>query len=213
MTLIFCKKQRLTRHTPICSAVINEANLDDPGTRKKQFIEILQICNGPLQNSFKPSLDGYKLAILQGSPVQIVFVLDLSEFRITKVDDMGYVFVIGGEGVALDWKINLNDRRVQNTFTDSTLPLGDKSPFGILLLNANEKKLPKHVKLTKNHDGTCAPRTIDFDFNVLKLYTLDMLVYGRKVPTNRCIVFEKIMQGNYLANNADQIAYEGEQYL
>ena len=206
--------RRRKRQASNCFAVINEANIDHPGSGRKQFIEILQICNGPLAQGVKPSLSGYKLVILQGSPVQMIFVLDLSELRMTKVDDMGYVFVIGGADVNLHWKFDFSDSRAQNVYSGSALPVGDESPFGILLMYARDRRDIKNVKLTKRDaSGNYVPRIIDFNFNVMRLYTLDMLVYGRKVHTNRCSIFEKIMQREDFLSNADGITYEGDQYL
>ena len=146
--------------------------------------------------------------------MQIVFVLDLSELKMTEVQGMGNVLVIGGEDVSLDWKVGLTDSRIQTVYSDFRLPLGDESPFGILLMAANDKKQIKDVKLSKRDaNGKFLPRVIDFNFDVMRQFTLDMLVYGRKVHSHRCSVFEKIMQRENFLNNGDRIEFQGEQYL
>ena len=187
--------QRTQRQASNCFAYINEANIDHPGNGKKQFIEILQICNEPLGRVVKPNLHGYELAILQGYPVQLVFVLDLYEFPLKDIEGMRYAFVIGGEDVPLSWKTDIGDNRAQSTYSDSKWPVGDEFPFGILLMYSKDRRNIQHISLNKrNRDGNYLPRKIDFDLNILRSYTQDMLVYGRSVHTHRCRIFEQIME-------------------
>ena len=174
--------------------MLNEINIDNPRSRTAQFIEIIRSCDSTDETASAQDLSGYKLAIIRGFPVEIVFVADLSSKKFTKVTNFGFVFVVGGSAVPLTWKLNLNDPSVQNVNLDATLPLGDESPYGIVLMYAKEIKNIKDIALNKrNAAGNFIARQLNFNFDIFR-YTVDTIVYGRKTQTNRCTIFEKILQ-------------------
>ena len=146
--------------------------------------------------------------------MEIVFVADLKNKKFTVVPELGSTFVLAGASVQLSWQMNLTDPAVQSAYVDSSLPLGDECPYGILLLHAKEKRLLSLVSLNKrNAAGQLLPRPLNFDFNIMRSYTVDMIVYGRKATTNRCTVFEKIFAKVDKATEVDRTTFAGEEYV
>ena len=139
---------------------------------------------------------------------------DLNNKKFTVVSDLGSTFVLAGAAVQLAWKMNLTDTAVQNVYADSSLPLGDDCPYGILLMHAKDKRLLSLISLNKrNAAGQLLPRQLNFDFNIILSYTVDMIVYGRKAATNRCTVFEKIFQKVDKVTEVDRTTFAGEEYV
>lgn len=178
----------------ISSAVfINELNIIDPKKpEKNEFIELKS-------TKADISLRGYKVIGFncKASSGTIEFVATLWNQRVNK----NGLYTIGGSNVQeADLKVPNDYIKFRNIFLPSSasslsnfLVNGNKDLNAIAILYDSEKLNPfEEITLTKKNTYI---RIDDKITELLKKYTVDMVVYGQTKECDKCKLFEIIHQG------------------
>lgn len=172
--------------TSDCEVVINEINVIDPRKpEKKEFIELKSTCDTDTP------LRGYKLIgfSCQSTTGTIDLVVNLWNFRMNK---NGF-FTVGGSVVDAELNIPSDYIRFKNSFGEipsMTNFLAQKNVHAIGLLHDGQK-------LNSFSDFTLSKQKREIKISnaiieQLKLYLVDLVVYGEQRACGKCAVFEKI---------------------
>lgn len=174
-----------------CKIVINELNIVDPKKpQQNEFIELKQLCESENEAT---SLKGYKLIgfNFKSKTGTIDLVITLWNHR---MNSNGF-FTVGGPAVTkADVKIPNEMVKFRNGFSKS-IPL-----ISNFLMNANNElhaigllynKMNsfKEIVLSKNQQFIPINERVA---ETLKKYLVDLVIFGEKVPCDRCELLEKI---------------------
>lgn len=178
--------------------LINEINTDNPGDENQNlFIELGEYCfDTPTKRP--TSLKGFKVIIIGGASEKIEAVFDLRDTKIPDypTDNKRYV-VIGTDSVP-NVNLKLSDGRyIQSIYNNPgwkyKLPVGDADVYGIILLWSSSLRDLSKIRLTNIPDTSYwEPQVITPEIEaIIRKYSQDQVVYGRRFETNRCDIFEK----------------------
>lgn len=185
--------------------VISEFNTDNPGIDNlKLFFELERLC-AKSKSAGRPkahnNLNGYKLIVVRGRDKKIVSAYDLREV-VLNFRDNGWFAVIGSPAVD-NVDVNINGATMQNIYknqgANNLIPSGDDSPYAAILLHSTSLRELNDLQLKSNEVGAFQPLDVAaYEENLIKRTAVDMVVWGRKVPTNRCQLFDNLFPSDRL---------------
>ncbi|CAL8111035.1 unnamed protein product [Orchesella dallaii] len=141
-------------------------------------------------------------------------------FRMTTT---GPFFVIGSSGVP-NVDLLFTDEIVESVFKNDEnlpqLPLGDDSPYGIILLFSTSVLPLKQFTMPKINGVYREIPLTEYFKRIIRTHAQDIVVYARKSPVERCDVFEHIWPDTtilessmkYLVRNWDFKSSPSERY-
>lgn len=177
--------------------VINEVNTDNPGeAHTNLFIELGEVCfENPTKRPM--SLKGFKLIVIGGASEKIEVVVDLREAKLPSIPSPEKRYFVIGTDTVSNVDLKLSERSVQSIYNNVghmyKLPVGDQSPYGIILLYSPSLRDLNGIRLTLIPETDYwEPQIITPEIlATIKKYSQDQVVYGRKAETNRCDIFEQ----------------------
>ncbi len=194
---------------------INELNSDNPGLQDElEFIELIFKCSSNLKGQMFP-FGRFFLAILSATAKEpeVVFFANFASLRSKQLSNDGIVYlVVGDENVVPTPDLKTSDPMVFTTkkakaartkgsqtmeqflkLKKDTIPDGDKFPNAALLFMVKGQKVQgefhKLLKPTAEKPSVVVTTAV---LETMKQYLVDMVVYGRKAPTDRCTIFEDL---------------------
>lgn len=172
-----------------CNIFLNEINLDDPRKPKKnEFIEIKSNCTEIL------SLRGYKIIGINSNTHTMATIELFVQLWQFKTGNNGY-FTIGGSGVSTaDQKapshfINYRKKFGPNTRAITNFMLGGNKYLQAIALLYGPGESLQEIALTEKRQYI--DLTNDYE-TLVKNHLVDLVVYGRRAPRDRCDIFENL---------------------
>lgn len=182
-------------HSEKCSIVINEVNIDNiPKPEKSEFIELRSYCDGAIRPNFPTR--PYKLVgirALNNQVPTIDFVVTLWNHR---TNENG-LYTIGGADITnADMSFISDDVKASKCLTQTKclseffIPNANDHLRAIALLKGQPptESLPT-ITLSRKKPSIVINREI---LELLNKVVVDMVVYGRRAPSDSCSVFEDI---------------------
>lgn len=167
-------------------------NTDNPGDQNNNlFIELSKVC---FDTPTKPasSLKGFKLIVIGGASEKIEIVVDLRDTKLSEYSASKKRYVVIGTDTVPKVTLKLSDKNVQSIYNNvghmHKLPVGDQSPYGIILLySPSIRDLNKILLSLLPPTDFWEPQIITPEIvATIKKFSQDQVVYGRKCQTNRC---------------------------
>lgn len=174
-----------------CNVIINEADIDNlEKLERNEFIELKSYCDQAEAGNYP--LRSLKVIGITAKNNRVPTIDLVATLWNERTDNSGY-YVIGGLGIEnANMKINSDyikcrKKLVQNSM-NNFLTNGNDELHAILLLNGKSSPLSTIVLTTQR---PVLPISQDV-LKVLNEFTVDMIVYGRRAPSERCDIFEQI---------------------
>ena len=179
--------------TPAFFLLISEVNLDSSAVLNNQFVELQAIRNMHLPaNRRGKNLVGYRLLIVTGSPLEIVASIDIE----ANVPRLQKEFITFGTKNVQNVDVVMESPDCPNVYksVNSILPPFDDSPFAIIIIHSSSPIEHEALSLTKSEERF-EPSALEKDMwrqEIIRKNAIDMVVLGRKAPTNGCSFFDTI---------------------
>ena len=179
--------------TPAFHLLISEVNLDSSALLNNQFVELQAIRNMYLPaNRRGKNLVGYRLLVVRGSPLEIVASIDIE----ATVPRLNKEFITFGTKNVQNVDVVMESPECPNVYksVNSILPPFDESPFAVIILHSSSPNEHEALSLTATESGY-VPITLREDMwrqEIIRKNAIDIVVVGRKAPTNGCSFFDTI---------------------
>jgi len=155
-----------------------------------QFVELAEVCFGEKRRR-KYKLEGFRLLVIKGADEAVVISADLS--GVTLRDRGQTRFAVVGSPLVKNFELTWGDVKVQSIYIGvPPVPVGDDSAYAIMLIHSKYEKDLRLFSLKKEGSTYSKLQLTPFLERELRKMNHDMVVYGRKVHTNRCHIFERL---------------------
>jgi len=155
-----------------------------------QFVELAEVCFGRKRKR-QNDLANFKLLVVRGADQSVVMSINLAGVKLNEREEARYS-VVGSSSVSnvdLPWESDA----VQSIYPkDLAIPVGDDSAYAVILINSISAPQMKMFNLQKSGDVYESLKLTQFMEKTLRSINQDMIVYGRRVHTNRCEIFERL---------------------